>query len=245
MSWTNEKDVVLMRQMISCGIFDTKSGSRERGNLWMTVALELNQHTLFDGQLKARGARDRFTLLSKKMKVQNTKELKTTGGGGQEQTELELLVEEIMELSEESDKKFQEISESDKKKADAEKQIAQDVRKQAMERMGETRTRLRKDSDDDGKEGKKRRKGADTLDWLEKKGKVDAEWRRTQLEEQKAERQMMREERQEELQMQRMQLQAQIEAQQQKQQQQQSLLMQQMIGLMQQQQQQFQAWFSK
>ena len=46
----------------------------------MDDELKLNQHTLFDGQLTARGARDRFTLLSKKMKVQNTKELKTTGG---------------------------------------------------------------------------------------------------------------------------------------------------------------------
>ena len=154
------------------------------------------------------------------------------------------MVEEMSELSEESDTKFQEVTEGEKKRAEVEKQQAEDIRLKAMETMGETRRRIKKDADEQSKEKKKRRTGGGTLEWLEKKGKMDVEWRKSQLEDQRAERERAREERTEELQLQRMQLQAQIDAQQQ-QQQQQSMLMQQMIAMMQQQQQQFQALFSK
>ena len=97
MNWTVKKDVLLLRQMAGSGIFDFKSGSRERGNTWQTIAVQLNADENFGGVLTARGARDKFTL-SRRSKSQNAKEEKSTGGGGREQSESEFLVEELVEL---------------------------------------------------------------------------------------------------------------------------------------------------
>jgi hypothetical protein len=113
MSWNEIKDVLLMRQMV--GIFEHRAGStkRERGN----IAQKLNTDELFDAALTARGARDRFTLLSRRHKAKTSSELKSTGTGGKEQSEFDLLLEELVELSEESDKRFQEETENGKEKA--------------------------------------------------------------------------------------------------------------------------------
>ena len=78
------------------------------------------------------------------MASKNAKDAKSTGEGGQEQSELEILVEEMSELSEESDTKFQEVTEGEKKRAEVEKQQAEDIRLKAMETMGETRRRIKK-----------------------------------------------------------------------------------------------------
>lgn len=243
MSWTEEKDLILLRQMTGFGIFEHRTGSRERGNVWQNIAMRLNGNELFGAALTTRGARDRFTLLSRRHKAKTASELKETGTGGKEQSEFDLLLEELVELNEESDKRFQEETENGKEKANIEREQAVDIRKQAMETMGQTRKR-REDKGDDVKEKKKRRSGSDTMVWLEKKGEMDAVWRKNQLEEQRMERESLRTERREEMELQRMQLEMQMKAQQ-DQQNQQSMLIQQMLGMMQQQQQQFQAMFSK
>ena len=42
MSWTEEKDILLMREMAAQGIFQFKTGSKERGNIWQAIASNLN-----------------------------------------------------------------------------------------------------------------------------------------------------------------------------------------------------------
>ena len=133
-----------------------------------------------------------------------------------------------------------------KKKISAEKELALDIRKRAMETMGQTVKRSKSDElqDDETKERKKRRTWGDTLAWLEKKADRDLKYKELQLEEQRKEREFQQRERKEQMELMQKQIQMQGESQQQ-QQQQQMMLMQQTMSIMQQQQQQLQLLTSK
>ena len=97
--------------------------------------------------------------------------MKSTGGGSEDEpSEYDLLLEELTHLSEESDKRADTEAETAKKKVSAEKELALEVRKRAMETMGQTSKRSESgESEDVIKERKKGRSGGDTLQWLEKK----------------------------------------------------------------------------
>lgn len=227
-----------MRQMAGVGIFENKSGSKERGKCWMEIAETLVKSDDGFFALTPRGARDRFTLIARRAKAKSALELKTSGGGGKQQTEYDQLAEELIELSEEADKKFAAEIETKTEKADKEKQQGLDMRKKAMETMGQTRKRERDDDDDDEiqiKDKKKRRTGSDTVAWLEQKREMEEEWRKVQLEEKRAERELLKEERKEEMELKRKQMEAQIAAQR-DQMNQQAMMFQQMSAMMQQQQ---------
>ena len=244
MSWTEEKDILLMREMAAQGIFQFKTGSKERGNIWEAIASNLNGNKDLFSYVSSRGCRDRFTLISRRYKAKTAEELKSTGGGSEDEpSEYDLLLEELTHLSEESDKRADTEAETAKKKVSAEKELALEVRKRAMETMGQTSKRSESgESEDVIKERKKRRSGGDTLQWLEKKADRDLKFKELQLEEQRKEREFQQKERKEQMEL----LQKQIQAESQQQhQQQQMMLMQQMMSMMQQQQQQLQLFSSK
>ena len=54
----------------------------------------LNQHEGFE--VTARSVEDRFNTISKKHSIKTTKELTRTGEGGEEPSDYELLLEELM-----------------------------------------------------------------------------------------------------------------------------------------------------
>ena len=86
------------------GISGFISGSREQGAVWQVIASNLNCHKdLFE--VTARSVRDRFTLFSRRHKSKTSRELKGSGTSGEELTENEILIEDMIALSEESDKK--------------------------------------------------------------------------------------------------------------------------------------------
>lgn len=242
MNWTEEKDVMLLKEMGGQGIFHYKAGSRERGTVWQVISNNLNCHKdLFD--VTARGVRDRFTLLSRRYKSKTSRELKGSGSGGEELTEFDLLMEDMISLSDECDKKAESEAESAKANANADRQKALEIRKKAMETMGESKKRLA-DGDEEVKEKKtRRRSGNDTMSWLKEKTELDSKMKEREIEEQRQEKEIERKERNEQMAILRQQLQMQLESQQQ-QQQQQNMIQQQLMAMMQQQQQQFQLLFS-
>ena len=157
MSWTEEKDILLMREMAAQGIFQFKTGSKERGNIWQAIASNLNGNKDLFSYVSSRGCRDRFTLISRRYKAKTAEELKSTGGGSEDEpSEYDLLLEELTHLSEESDKRADTEAETAKKKVSAEKELALEVRKRAMETMGQTSKRSESgESEDVIKERKK------------------------------------------------------------------------------------------
>ncbi|KAK2562518.1 hypothetical protein P5673_014186 [Acropora cervicornis] len=212
MNCTEDKDILLLKEMVGQGIFHYKAGSRERGAVSQVIASGTNQRLL-----------------------------KNSETGGEELTEYEILIEDMVALSEESDKKAESEAENAKANANADQQKASEIRKRAMETMGESKKRLAVDKKVEEK--KKRRSGFDTMSWLKEKTEIHAKVKDKELEDQKQKKEIERRERNEQMALLRQQLQMQVESQQQ-QQQQQNMIQQQLMALMQQQQQQMQLMFS-
>ena len=107
MVWSDAKDYVMLKEVAGLGVFDSKPRSRERGTAWQNVANKLNSLPNFT--VNRRAVRDRFNTISRKIKAKLTREANESGGGDMEEpTELEALLEELLKLSEESEKKAQE-----------------------------------------------------------------------------------------------------------------------------------------
>ena len=120
MCWSKHKDIVMMREAGAQGVFQTKQGSRERGNMWQVGINNLN--ALHEGfEVTARSMRDRFGGITKRQKSKTLEDLMETSLGGEEQTEYELLLEDLMEQSAASEQKAVEQTEADKAAADADR----------------------------------------------------------------------------------------------------------------------------
>lgn len=254
MVWSDAKDYVMLKEVAGLGVFDSKPGSRERGTAWQNVANKLNSLPNFT--VNSRAVRDRFNTISRKLKAKLTREANESGGGDMEEpTELEALLEELLELSEESEKKAQEKTEAKKETVEKERQQAIEMRERAMESMGATRKRCQEKEGEPAKaEKRRRRSGGDTLEWLRERAVAETEMKEKELEEKKKRREELEATRQQQgeqvamAQQQMLQLMQQQQQQQQKQQQQQqqqfAMMQQQMLAVIQQQQQQVQALFN-
>ena len=97
---------------------------KERGNIWQAIASNLNGNKDLCSYVSSRGCRDRFTLISRRYKAKTAEELKSTGGGSEDEpSEYDLLLEELTHLSEESDKR-----------ADTEAETAKVKRKKSVQK---------------------------------------------------------------------------------------------------------------
>ena len=93
--------------------------------------------------------------------------------------ELDTLLEELTELEDLSEQEKQE-GEEKVKKIEEDKVKAQDVRKQAMEKLSETKKRKPKDEDDMAKK-KSRKSPSDTIAYLREKSENEVEIRKQEL----------------------------------------------------------------
>ena len=64
MQWNEEKDLLLMREMASLGVFQHKSGSRETGQVWQQISTNLKDYPNFSVTLGA--VRERFMTIMRK-----------------------------------------------------------------------------------------------------------------------------------------------------------------------------------
>jgi len=135
--WTTDHDVIMCRKVLVSEPYKFKSRTPERGQSWESVAQQLNSIHQPSFRVTARSNCDRFTLLLTKYAPKLRMEEKAPGIKV-EQTELDSLLEEILEREKEA-KKDLELKDHDKKsKVDKEKATAEEVRKQALERMAKS-----------------------------------------------------------------------------------------------------------
>ena len=167
MELSEEHDILFLREMVASDIFMYKKGSVDRGKVWDDIVdrLNRNQNPKFVIKEK-RGVRDRWSLLLNKFKKQMVDEELASGIAPDDISEKDSLIEELMEKEESS------LSLSTKKTSD--RATAEEMRKQAMERMGDTAKR-RNDAKGDGnlKEIKKRRTGGEIVAYLKEKAKAE------------------------------------------------------------------------
>lgn len=173
MQWTAIKEVLAMREVLGKSILLHKPGSQERGQGWQKVADTLN---LIDGFIvTGRAVRDKIMALIKKHRPMINKEKTQTGIGGDEPSEFDVLIEEIINISDDTLQKCEEATEKEKEK----EKSALEIRKVAMETMGQTANRHKAG---EKKERRAKRSSSDTLEFLNKKLEMDKENRRAELE---------------------------------------------------------------
>ena len=108
MEWNKEKDIMMMREIAALGVLMQKPGSKERGHLWQQVSDSLNKNGF---NVTSRGVRDRLSIIMKKHRVQANKDKKLSGECREEITEYDSLVEELFEISDDTDAHKDEKSE--------------------------------------------------------------------------------------------------------------------------------------
>ena len=183
MVWSDEKDLDLLKEVAVEGVLKQRQKSRDRGAGWQKVADILNYRGF---EITARSARDHFGMVSKRYKAKMAKEKRSTGEGGQELTERKSLLEELIEISEETDTMMENEDAMNNQKREREKAQAMEMRERAMEKFGETRKRTA--SDKDGEQVKKRRRSGDMFNWLSERIELGKEEKEQERKEKKEER---------------------------------------------------------
>ena len=186
MVWTDEKDELLLREILLFEPFQYKPRTKERGNAWKSIADNLNK---LDGALfkvDQRAVRERFGTLRTRFESKNRDELKASGIAPEDDLIMDT-VEEIVEKIKEFESKHTEEEQSQNNKNEKEVQAASDMRQQALETFCQSRKRnADADSDSECDEKRKKKKarssGSDTLNYLREKGERDEQLKHEQLE---------------------------------------------------------------
>ena len=162
MVWSQDMDKIMLQEMAAEGVLHHKLKSRSRGMSWQRVVDKVNALPNFDVNVKS--IRDRFRLLAKKHKAKMGKEERSTGGGGVDLSEVEIFLEELIEIEDDTNQRAEEDHKAKKNNEDEDRAKALEMRKRAMESMGETRERLGQTSCEE----KKRRTANKSMEFLEK-----------------------------------------------------------------------------
>ena len=180
MEWTEQHDNILCQEILVLEPFKAKKGSIARGQIWDKIANNLNslQHPQF--RVTKRSVRERYTLLSDKFRAKMRDEEKASGID----TDLSD-VEKALEGIVEKEAVVEETAQNDKKKVDSGK--AAEMRYRALENLGGTHKRQRKDEvkNETVARVKRRKSGSDTVAYLREKNDLMQKWKMEEMQLQK------------------------------------------------------------
>ena len=172
----------MCREILIFQPYNFKPRSVERGKAWDEMAQQLNAMDQPIFRVTSRSVRDRYTLLSTKMSQKLRDEQRASGIDVPDQTELDILLEDILEREREAKLKLDVQDLEKKNNAAKEKSAAEEVRKQALDRMGKRKS-------DDGTTEKEiktktkvRRSTADVIEYLTKKTEMEKDYKKEELE---------------------------------------------------------------
>lgn len=176
MKWSEDHEVLMLREMMVVEPWSHKKGSIERGEDWEKLAQALNAISNPKFKVTLRSCRDHYVTMEKLHKKKVSQENRATGTAPEEETEAEQLMGEIIELFNESDI----ASEAKKEKEQEQIKKAEEMRQRSLETFKESSNRNEKD----GSESKKRKRssGSDTMAYLKQKAELDTELKREKLE---------------------------------------------------------------
>ena len=146
--WTREHDILLCREVLALEVYKHKKGTNEAGRLRDEITKNLRgcQTVRFKSNLPKRAVREKLNLIQGRFKENERTELAASAISVPEQDELDVLLEDIAERERDA------IAEAIEKKGQ-ENATAEDIRNQALERMGQTKNR----KSEDGQEPKERK----------------------------------------------------------------------------------------
>ena len=162
MQWTDEHHTLLLREILATEPFKYKPRTQQRINLWNTVVAHLDEVTNPAFTVTQRAVKDKFCLLKEKH-IAKKKEQDKASSIDVEETEIDVLLEEIIEKEKYSLSEYKDKDEEHERKAEKGKATAAVMRQKVMESLGETLKRSRTDSEESGEE-KKRSKCSEAID---------------------------------------------------------------------------------
>ena len=182
MEWKPECDILLLQEIIVSEPYNYKASTRERGKIWDEITERLNDSDAFANKLKQkRAVRDRYSLLAKKYKKKMTDE-ETASGISPEMSEIDKLLEQIIERFEESDREAADRADQADRGRDNERKKAEEMRKRSMEKLGETMKPKADEGQGESCTPKKRASGSETIVYLKEKAEKDFDLRKEELE---------------------------------------------------------------
>ena len=132
MEWMSVHFKLLCREVLQMEPYKFKKGNIERGNVWTAIANNLNSVEEIKFRVKQRSVRERYDLLYSRFRTKLAQEEKASGISPPEPTEVESVLEEIIERESLA---LSQVNQSNKAKVDSERMIAEETRKRAMETM--------------------------------------------------------------------------------------------------------------
>ena len=146
----------MCQEILDIKPYQFKLRSPERGRAWETIARHLNVTSHPKATVTPGAVCDRYNLLRKKVEIRlNRKE--RASGISDDNSELDNLLEEMLEKKKAAKEKLDNDDEDKKKYLANEKVVAEDMRKRALERVEQTAKRKGKE-EGAGKEKSKWRK---------------------------------------------------------------------------------------
>ena len=178
MLWTENHDILLLREILNIQPWMHKHGSSERKQTWDEIAAILNSLEEPYFNVKARSVRDRYSLLVKKHKTKTNVENKASGISP-EVSELDEALADLIERFNEADSAREKETGKKNNKQAEDLVTAQEMRRKSLETYGESRKR----NLEDGVEvSQKRSKKLNTTEYLIDKSQRDYEIRTKELE---------------------------------------------------------------
>ena len=163
MKWSDDKDKILLREIIVEEPYKFKPKSKERGNIWTVIATHLNEFANFN--VNQRSVRDQFNLLATKYKQKQRYEL-AASGISPEVTEIDIALEEILEKMKEAEAEYVKMTEEKQKKDDKEKCDAEETRRRSLETYVETKKRKQLIDGESSKPKRVRSTGCEVMEFL-------------------------------------------------------------------------------
>ncbi|XP_015780764.1 PREDICTED: uncharacterized protein LOC107358688 [Acropora digitifera] len=188
--WLKDHDVLLAREILSVEPYKYKNRSRESGQAWDLIATNLNAIRAPRFRVSQKSVRDRARLLLKNFKLKIREEEKASGIEVPELSELDLALEEIVNKEKDAQVEL-DLEESAKKNELQDKANAEEMRFQAMEKLGESKKRQEAAgmTATDQKTKRARRSGSDTLDFMREKLEKDMKIKQEEMAQRRAEQQ--------------------------------------------------------
>ena len=187
--WTKDHDILFCRELLVTEPYAHKVRSVERAKAWEQIASSLNSIQAPKFRVTTRFVRDRYTLLTTR-KAEQLREEEKASGIEVTPTEIDLLLEEILE-KEKAARAEIESGDTKKRKAEQDKASADNIRKLAMERMSQTKTRESDVGETSSKKKKTRRSSHEMLEFLENKSERDHQMKQEELNLRRSEQEAM------------------------------------------------------
>ena len=154
MYWTEEYDKLMCCEILAVDPFTgTKKGTVQRGAKWKIIADHLLEILEPKFKVDSRAVRDRYQLLAQKLRKKLNSEEKASRIDT-EMSETETAIEELIEKEDAAESMDGDDTQRQRERKNQDKENAEDMRRQAMERMGQTQKRKSVEGENETKKTK-------------------------------------------------------------------------------------------